>query len=275
MQGHDHDVHDDHQHRDQMKRTFDRVANSYQDVRLEYPRQLFDDIVELTGLGLQAHVLEVGPGSGKATLPLARRGYHITCIELGVALAGEAQRNLAGFPNVTVIQSDFESWVPADDQRFDLLFAATAWHWIHLESRYAKAHSLLRPGGHLAFWFATHVYPEDGDPIFQELQPTYEELDGNGPTEITWPRPGQLAGAREEVEASGLFCDVQIRQYDWETVHNAESYIGLISTFSSHIAMGQEKRERLFVEIRRRLAARPDGLLRRHWGAVLHVARRA
>jgi len=34
------------------------------------------------------------------------------------------------------------------------------------------------------------------------------------------------------------------------------------------------QRDRLYGEIRRRLAARPGGRLRRHWGAVLHVARR-
>ena len=34
------------------------------------------------------------------------------------------------------------------------------------------------------------------------------------------------------------------------------------------------QRDRLYGEIRRRLADRPDGTLRRHWGAVLHVARR-
>jgi len=34
------------------------------------------------------------------------------------------------------------------------------------------------------------------------------------------------------------------------------------------------QRDRLYGEIRRRLAARPGGQLRRHWGAVLHVARR-
>jgi hypothetical protein len=38
--------------------------------------------------------------------------------------------------------------------------------------------------------------------------------------------------------------------------------------------MADWQRERLYGEIRRRLAARPDGMLRRHWGLVLHVARR-
>jgi hypothetical protein len=38
--------------------------------------------------------------------------------------------------------------------------------------------------------------------------------------------------------------------------------------------MAAWQRDRLYGEIRRRLAERPDGRLRRHWGAVLRVARR-
>lgn len=33
-------------------------------------------------------------------------------------------------------------------------------------------------------------------------------------------------------------------------------------------------KHRLYGEIRRRLAERPDGRLRRHWNSVLHIARR-
>ncbi len=51
-------------------------------------------------------------------------------------------------------------------------------------------------------------------------------------------------------------------------------YIELLSTFSGHLIMADWQRERLFGEIRRRLALREDGSVRRHWGAVLSVARR-
>ena len=88
------------------------------------------------------------------------------------------------------------------------------------------------------------------------------------------PRPGELADDRAEIEASGLFEVVAVRQYDWERVYDAEEYIELLSTFSGHIAMTGWQRERLFGEIRRRLARRPEHTVRRHWGAVLHVARR-
>jgi hypothetical protein len=71
-----------------------------------------------------------------------------------------------------------------------------------------------------------------------------------------------------------LFENVTVRQFDWEIRYSAEEYIQLLDTFSGHIAMEAWKRNRLYDEIRRRLAQRSDGRLRRHWGTVLHVARR-
>lgn len=74
--------------------------------------------------------------------------------------------------------------------------------------------------------------------------------------------------------ASGLFDLVLVEHEDWEAVYDADGYLALLDTFSGHISMAPDKREHLYAEIRRRLAARPDGRLRRHWGAVVHVARR-
>jgi hypothetical protein len=89
-----------------------------------------------------------------------------------------------------------------------------------------------------------------------------------------FPRPGELRDERADIEASGLFTGVQVRHVDWEISYDADGYIALLKTFSGHIAMQPWQRERLYGEFRRRLAERPDGRLRRHWGAVLHVARR-
>ncbi len=88
------------------------------------------------------------------------------------------------------------------------------------------------------------------------------------------PRPGELPDDRAEIEASGLFEVVAVRQYDWERVYEAEEYIGLLGTFSGHLAMADWKRKRLYGEIRRRLALRRGHSVRRHWGAALRVARR-
>ena len=118
------------------------------------------------------------------------------------------------------------------------------------------------------------MFPEGGDPFFGEIQAVYDEIGEGLPPGSRQPRPGELADDRAEIEASGLFEVVAVRQYDWERVYDAEEYIELLSTFSGHIAMTGWQRERLFGEIRRRLARRPEHTVRRHWGAVLHVARR-
>jgi len=165
----------------QLRTTFDSAAALYQRARPEYPDALYDTLVELTALEPSDWLLEVGCGSGKAALPLARRGFRITCIELGSALAAVARETLRDFPGVEVVKADFEKWQPAHGARFELVFAATAWHWIDPAKRYQHAWELLRPGGHLAFWSAVHVFPDRGDPFFAEIQKVYEEIGGAPP----------------------------------------------------------------------------------------------
>jgi SAM-dependent methyltransferase len=195
-------------------------------------------------------------------------------VELGSALAAEARRNLAAFDRVTVVNAGFESWQPPAGQTFGLVFAATAWHWIDPAVRYEKAAALLRPGGHLAFWEAVHVVPDDADPFFREIQDIYEEIGEGLPDGWVTSTAETLPSLTAEISATGLFSDIEVRRFQWEIRYSAAGYIRLLDTFSGHIAMRPWQRDRLYGEIRRRLALRPDGLVRRHWGGVLHVARK-
>jgi SAM-dependent methyltransferase len=257
--------------REQLRQTFDEAAEQYDRVRPDYPEALFDDLVTLTGLAPGDHLIEVGCATGKATRPMAQRGFRITGVELGTELAAIARQNLAGF-DVEVVRSQFEEWRPAEPAR--LVYAATAWHWIDPAVRYQRAWQSLGPGGHLAFWEARHVFPDGGDPFFRDIDDIYEEIGEADPSGTVKPRPGELPDDRAGIEASGLFEVTAVRQYDWERVYSAEEYLELLSTFSNHIAMPEWKRQRLFGEIRRRLALRRDHSVRRGWGAVLQVARR-
>jgi SAM-dependent methyltransferase len=257
--------------RERLRETFDQVAGSYHRVRPDYPEALFDDLVVLAGLAPGDRLVEVGCATGKATLPLARRGFRITCVELGSELASAARRNLAGF-DVEVTVGRFEDWRPDEPAR--LVFAATAWQWLDPEVRYRRAWEVLGPDGHLAIWAQQHVIPDGGDPFFREIQEVYEEIGEGRTADAAWPRPGELPSAQAEMTESGLFEVVGVRQYDWERVYGAEEYIELLGTFSDHLSMADWQRDRLFGEIRRRLARRPDRSVRRGWGAVLNVARR-
>jgi SAM-dependent methyltransferase len=260
--------------REQLRTTFDSAARLYHQARPDYPDELLAELVRLAGLRAGSRLLEVGCGTGKATIPLAGRGFVITCTELGAELAAQAQRNLSGCSDVEVIHAAFETWRPPAGAGYDLVFAATSWHWIDPAVRYRKAWEVLRPGGHLAFWSASHVFPEGGDPFFAEIQDIYDEIGESLPPGAVWDRPGELPDARAEIEASGLFAAVEVRQFAWVISYDAEGYLRLLDTFSGHIAMEPWRRDRLYGAIRERLAERPDGRLRRGWGTVLHVARR-
>lgn len=251
---------------------FDLAADLYQRVRPEYPTGLYERLLEITQLTPEARLLEIGCATGKATLPLARRGFRITCIEPGPALAAAARQNLAEF-DVDVVEARFEDWQPTGEP-YDMVFAATAWHWVDPSVAYPKAASTLAPAGWLALWGARHVIPYDGDRFFEEIQPIYDEIGEGTPPGAPLPRPNELPDQRSEIEASGLFEVIDLSQFDWETVYDADGYIDLLSTFSGHIAMADWQRRRLYGEIRRRLDQRPGGKLRRHWGGVLHIARR-
>ncbi len=259
--------------RERLRQTFDAIAGDYQEARPEYPDSLYEALLALTGVRPETDALcEVGCASGKATLPLARRGFAITCVELGAALAAEARRNLAPFPRVKVDNAPFETWSPASGEPpFGLVYAATAWHWIDPAAKYQRAADLLRPGGHLAFWEGFHVHPADVDPFFSELQPVYEEIGSGGWAPLTLE---DLPSLSAEVGGTGLFDEPTVRRFQWEVRYTADSYIRLIDTFSSNLVMEPWQRERLNGEVRRLLAARPSGVVRRHWGAALHVARR-
>jgi len=261
--------------RPELRQTFESVAATYHTSRPRYPAALFDELERSAGLSAPADILEIGCATGIATEPMARRGHRITCVELGSALAAEARANLDGYPEVSAVCASFESWEPSAWGAFDLVHAATAWHWLDPATRYRRAHRHLRPGGALAFWSATHVVPVDGDPFFVELQEVYDEIGESLPGDWVFPKPGELSDQTAEIITSGLFTPVVVRHFDWETIHDADSYIALLETFSSHRVMQAWQRQRLYAEIRRRLGQRATGTLRRHWGAVLHVARRS
>jgi SAM-dependent methyltransferase len=258
--------------REPLRVTFETAADRYDAARPEYPPELFDDLVSLAQLEPGAPLIEVGCATGKATRPLLERGFRVTCVELGEQLAERAQRNLAGLP-VTIDVAPFEQWHGEPDS-FDLVFAATAWHWIDPTVRYERAHRLLRPDGHLAFWSAVHAFPEDFDPFFSEIQQVYDELGES--YEGEWPPgpPERVPDDTAEIESSGLFDDVHVRRYVWARRYTADEYVELLDTFSGHIAMPRDRRERLYAEIRRRLALRDDPRVLRHWSAILHVAHR-
>ena len=255
-----------------LRLTFEEVPELYDRVRPTYPPALFDDLVALTGIPDGGRILEIGPGPGKATLPLAERGFELTSVELGESLASLGRRNLAGFRNVEIITADFEMWEPPRAE-FDAVVSFTAFHWIDPALRYEKAARLLREGGALAFVETCHVLPDGGDPFWLEVEEDYLVV---FPDDEAWlpPPPGEVVGMSAEPEASGFFAAAEVRRHVWDVTYSAEDYIGVLETYSSFRATELERRMQLYERIRRRIDARPGREVRKSYLGLLMVARR-
>src|SRR5437773_7649949 len=88
---------------------FDQAAEYYDEARPKYPDRLFDDLLTAaaeyprSGWWAQSRVLEIGPGTGQATLPLLERGCAVVAVELGPRLAARLRAHAAGFQDATVM----------------------------------------------------------------------------------------------------------------------------------------------------------------------------
>ena len=258
-----------------LRATFNQVPELYDRARPTYPPQIFDDLIALAALQPQSHLVEIGCGTGQATMPLAERGFAVTCVELGEQLAAFAQRKLARFSNVEVINANFETWQP-ERAEFDAIVAFTAFHWIAPEVRYTKTAELLRDRGKLAIASAEHVLPPDGDPFFAEVQEDYDAVVPGDPKTKAGrpPHPDALVGIAGEIAASGHFRNVGERRYLWDVTYTADDYIAVLNTYSNHRAFDDETREQLFSRIHPRIQDRPEGKVRKTYLGMLNVAER-
>ena len=257
--------------REQLRRTFDGAAELYDKARPGYPEALFDDLIEAGGLGPDARLLEIGCGTGQATRALARRGHNILCLELGEALSAVGRRKLAPYPRVRVVTSSFEAWDP-NGSSFDLVLAATSWHWVDPSTRYVKAAAALKPAGALAIITTHHVLPDDGDSFFVEIQDAYDAI---GEADSPPPSPEEVGDDRADIEGSNLFGDVRVYRHLWEQTYAADDYLALLDTYSGHRLMAPAARDPLYEDIHRRIQARRNKRVRKHYLAILHVARRS
>jgi SAM-dependent methyltransferase len=261
-----------HPDRESLRQRFDEAAELYDQARPGYPAQLFNDLVQLAALEPGARVLEIGCGTGQATLPLAERGFAIIAVELGPALARVARRKLARFGTVEVVTSAFEDW-PLPTQPFDLVFAATAFHWLDPGVRYEKAADALRPGGALAL-VATHHVAGGTQPFFAEVQGCYERWDPSTPPGLRLTPAGDIPTDTSELDASGRFEAPMVRRYEWEQTYSTASYRDVLLTYSDQRARPPEAGARLLECIARLMDASYGGSIRKRYMNELCVARR-
>jgi len=268
---------------------FDEIADRYDRVRPRYPAELFADAATLTGVAAGASVLEVGCGPGQATLDLLARGWRVHAVEPGPAMAARAEANTAGRP-FAVDVCRFEDWDRAG-RTFDMLFSATAYHWVAPEVRWRLAAEALRPDGSVVLATNRTVAGGTFNDVYRASIPLHARYAGDvvvgmSPDARTIldqihavpPDLGPIWQAAEDKSMASLageeFEPPVIRSYEWDATYDAADAKALLSTYSPYLRIPPESREPLLEGIAELIRADFGGTVSRRYLAVLAVARK-
>jgi SAM-dependent methyltransferase len=256
--------------RDTLRRTFDSDAERYDRARPHYPAELVADLARLTGIGPGRRVLEVAPGTGQLTVPLAGLGCGITAVELGPALAAVARRNLARYPDAQVVTGAFEDW-PLPDEPFDAVVCATALHWFDPAAWVAKVADALRPGGAVATVATHHVV--GGTPgFFEDSQDCYLRWEPATTPGFRLPTPAQVPQDSSDLDAPGLLTPVVFRRYERDLEYTSAAFTDTLRTYSNILSLTQEAREGLVGCLGSLIDSRYQGRITKRYLFELRIA---
>ncbi len=257
---------------------FNEVPELYDRVRPGYPNELFADLVTITGMDERSSVLEVGCGTGQATRSLAALGCSVTAIEPGEEMAALARRRIAAFGNVEVETSMFEEW---DDRgrRFDVLVAASSWHWVDPSIGWQRAHDVLRPAGWMAL-LGNVVVRRPGEPeVYAETADLHERFCPGNPG---WGRPPLEDDVRTTGEGWGLVDDpggpfgpTIVRWYPTVQWFDGDGFADHLRSLSLYRRLDRGVREPLLDAIAERIRTRMGDRASRRYLSVLRVGQRA
>ncbi|WP_271712110.1 class I SAM-dependent methyltransferase [Anaeromicropila herbilytica] len=233
--------------------TFDTVAEEYDKWRPEYVPELYSDIFWYTNIFPESHALEIGIGTGQATKPILETGCSVIAVEPGKNLAELTRENFKLHHNLTVVNSSFQSFV-CENESFDLIYSASAFHWIDEEEGYRKVYHLLKPGGTFAR-FASHPfnYIEGQEELSDKIETIYFKYMPRHEGE-TSPKPRYIynevdAKKRSEIALKYGFCDIKTHVYYRDLVYTSEEYIKRIGIECDKIAMDSSTRKQLLNDI--------------------------
>ncbi|SLN38460.1 class I SAM-dependent methyltransferase [Oceanibacterium hippocampi] len=142
------------------------LAAAY-DKRADYSDQALDRMLRAMALAPGRPVADLGAGTGKLTVPLARRGYRVFAVEPNDAMRGFGIRNSEGF-GVQWSQGTGEA-TGLGDAGVQAVFFGSSFNVVDQQAALDETLRILTPGG----WFACMWNHRDLD---EPLQVAVEEV---------------------------------------------------------------------------------------------------
>jgi SAM-dependent methyltransferase len=229
--------------------SFARGAADYERLRPEFPERLFDDLYLRAASRAAGRILEIGAGTGRATLPLARRGALIDVVEPSADMLRVLSQRLQTehlSDRVTVHQATFEDVDSTAD--FDVVVAAQSFHWTSPGTRWPRLASVLGASG-VAFLFWNGWRLDGTRHDVESVRAVYADSGGEFTSDLDDHR-STTSWAEGEIATEPSVVLAESRTYEWDHTMSVDDYLGLLSTTSQYAVAPTDRRELLFRHLR-------------------------
>ena len=221
---------------------FDQAAEQYDTYRPSYPKILIEKMLNLSKISNSSRILEIGCGTGKATVMIAPQGCVLDCIDPGERLLAIAKVRCKEWPNVSFIKGKFDE-LELKRNYYDLVFAAQSFHWTNPKTRWNNCKKILLKCGSVAI-LRNHPIPPNTKVGLILAKVIHQESHG-----IIEPDPVDFTSEDDnwilDMESSGFFEKPLIYRMNWSRRLSAEEYAGLFSTYSDFLSLSVLEQKRI------------------------------
>lgn len=124
---------------------FSNRADNYHSYRPTYPPDFIKSLDQLS-FGGTATIVEIGSGTGILTAQLLNAGWQVIGVEPNDAMRSLAELQLKSYASFRSVKGSAEATSLADHTA-DMIIAAQAFHWFHVEEARTEFFRILKPGG--------------------------------------------------------------------------------------------------------------------------------
>ena len=236
-------------------RAFDGYAGEYDRFRPGYPEALFGTIAARLGLPERPVVVDLGAGTGRASLAMAELGWRVTAVEPGRplldVLRGAATN--AGLIVSTVQASAEETGL--DPESADLVTAAQSFHWFDPDRALPEIARVLKPSGGVAlFW---NVRDTERSAFLADYDALLSRHAASEVDTGRYEAIGRQETARAFEAHAAAFETPEVIELRHEVTMTDEQFVGMAFT-ASYVRVGMEP------EVQDRFRIELAGLLGRH-----------
>lgn len=253
---------------------FGADADNYDQIRPDYPEEIYAYLCSRQILGRGTTTLEIGAGSGLATRRLVELGANpLTVIEPDKRFFSQLQA-LGDNESLEfrVLDQPFEQ-ASLPSRFYELVVAATSYHWLEPELRLQRIAEVLKPGGHVALWWNVFQDPDRADPFHEATNQLLSNLPNTpsaGNDNVTFAL--DTRARLDEFRHSGNFLAPQCQVFTWTLVLNPEEVVSLYRTFPPLQLMPEERRTKILETLREIAEKQFGGKVERNMTSPLYVA---